>query len=373
IGRDWFPDFLPDRIRGEVEGFFKNLVTHGKKDTDYFFENPVVNRSGQERLLAWHWTLLTEGDGALQAVLASGEDITQQKHLQSQLLQAQKLESIGQLASGIAHEINTPIQYVGDNLRFLSESFDDLSKVIQHFPALIESVKADRVTPGQIAETESLLAHADLAYLTAEIPKAVDQALEGVERVATIVRAMKEFAHPDTAEITPLNLNHAIESTITISRNEWKYVADLETDFDYSLPDVPCLPGEFNQVILNMLVNAAHTIADALGPEPDHKGTITVKTGREEGWAVIRISDTGMGIAPDVLPKVFSPFFTTKKVGRGSGQGLAICHNVIVEKLKGAIDVETELGKGTTFSIRLPMLETGAEKSAALLPGQRGL
>jgi PAS domain S-box-containing protein len=361
LGRNWFSLFVPDRVRDEVQAFYKNLVTHGQKDVDYFYENPIINRAGQERLIAWHATLITRPDGTFESILASGEDITEQKRLQVQLLQAQKLESIGQLAAGVAHEINTPTQYVGDNIRFLQESFQDLSLVIKEFFLFIAAVKSGQIPAGMIAEIEETLKQADIAYLTEEIPKAVEQALEGVNRVATIVRAMKEFAHPDSAEIALTNINHAIESTVTISRNEWKYVADVETDFDADLPEISCLAGQFNQVILNMLVNAAHAIAEALGPSSNKKGTITIKTLAQGPWAIIQITDTGTGIPAEVLPKIFDPFFTTKKVGQGSGQGLAISHNVIVEKLKGKIDVATEWGKGTTFTLCLPLREIPAE------------
>jgi signal transduction histidine kinase len=178
--------------------------------------------------------------------------------------------------------------------------------------------------------------------------------LEGVTRVSTIVSAMKEFSHPDTKERIPLDLNHAIESTITVARNEWKYVADLETQFDSSLPPISCLPGEFNQVILNLIVNAAHAIADVIEKGSDKKGKITVQTQNTNEWVEIRIQDTGSGIPETVQCRIFDPFFTTKEIGKGTGQGLAIARSVIVDKHKGSIHFETEQGNGTTFIIRLP-------------------
>jgi signal transduction histidine kinase len=149
-------------------------------------------------------------------------------------------------------------------------------------------------------------------------------------------------------------LNHAIECTITVARNEWKYVADVETDFDQSLPPISCQPGEFNQVILNLIVNAAHAIAGVIGKGGPEKGKIKVQTRDCQGWAEIRIQDTGSGIPEKVQARVFDPFFTTKEIGKGTGQGLAIARSVVVDKHDGTIHFETAEGKGTTFIIRLP-------------------
>jgi PAS domain S-box-containing protein len=278
------------------------------------------------------------------------EDITERKHLRGQLLQAQKLESIGQLAAGIAHEINSPTQYIGDNLRFLRDAFQDLQLLIpSNQPQVAEAATGDAspATPEKVERTNT-------AYLLEEIPKALEQAIEGVTRVSTIVGAMKEFSHPGTKEKIPLDLNRSISSTITVARHEWKYVADLDTEFDRSLPPIPCQPGEFNQVVLNLIVNAAHAIADVLGEGSPQKGKITVETRNCPAWAEIRIRDTGTGIPEKVRGQVFDPFFTTKEIGKGTGQGLAIAHSVIVDKHNGSIHFETEEGKGTTFIIRLP-------------------
>jgi signal transduction histidine kinase len=279
----------------------------------------------------------------------------QRKQMQVQLLHAQKMESIGQLAAGIAHEINTPTQYIGDNTRFLKDAFDGFKTVLDRQSELLHAVKAGTATDGLIAGVESASQTADLDYLTVEIPKAIQQSLDGVDRVANIVRAMKEFSHPGTAEKTAVDLNRGIESTLTVCHNEWKYVAEMVTQFDTDLPAVPCLPGEINQTILNIVVNAAHAIADVVGNTGQGKGTITVTTRRDGDWAEIRIRDTGTGIPERARPRVFDPFFTTKGVGKGTGQGLAIAHAVIVEKHGGTIAFETEDGKGTAFIIRLPL------------------
>ncbi len=288
--------------------------------------------------------------------LLLAEEITEYKLMELQLVQAQKLEAIGQLAAGIAHEINTPIQYVGDNTRFLQESFFEMVSLLDKYHGLVKTAKGGALACEQLSDVERAETEIDLDYLTREIPKAIYESLGGLARVAEIVRAMREFSHPDIGEKVATNLNKAIENTITVARNEWKYVAEMQTDLDADLPRVPCLPGEFNQVILNLLVNAAHSIADVVGDGTHGKGTITVTTRRAGNWVEISIRDTGMGIPEWARGKIFDPFFTTKEVGKGTGQGLAISYNVIVEKHGGTITFDTELWQGTTFVIRLPIV-----------------
>jgi signal transduction histidine kinase len=186
-----------------------------------------------------------------------------------------------------------------------------------------------------------------------------------VQRVSKIVGAMKEFSHPGTGEKTAVDLNRAIESTLTVATNEWKYVAEVATDLDAALPPVVCLPGEFNQVILNMVVNASHAIGDVVGDGGKGKGTITVSTRHDGDDVEIRIRDSGTGMPEHIRARIFDPFFTTKGVGRGTGQGLAIAHSVIVDKHGGTIQVESEVGKGTTFILRLPIQPAVAERRAA--------
>ncbi|MBU0595079.1 histidine kinase, partial [Candidatus Bipolaricaulota bacterium] len=200
-----------------------------------------------------------------------------------------------------------------------------------------------------------ILDELDLDFLKEEIPKAIAQSLEGVGRVAEIVRSMKEFSHPGGTEKQATDLNRAIEATITVARNEWKYVAEMAMDLDPDLPPVPCLAGDFNQVILNLIINAAHAIGDVVGENSGEKGTVTITTRQNGDWAEIRISDTGTGIPEENRSKIFDHFFTTKELGKGTGQGLAIAHAVITEKHSGTITVESEVGKGTTFIIRLPI------------------
>ncbi len=292
--------------------------------------------------------------GRVTSFVVVKRDVTQQRQLESQLQQARKLESIGQLAAGIAHEINTPTQYVGDNIRFVQEAFTELNALLGKLSAL---------SGGAVSAEAQALASADLEFLREEVPKALEQSADGCQRISGIVKAMKDFSHPGQDK-TPVDLNRAIASTVTVASNEWKYVAEMQTDFDAQLPPVVCLPGEFNQVILNMLVNAAHAITDVVG-DGGGKGTITVTTRQVDGFAEIRISDTGTGIPPEIREKIFDPFFTTKQVGKGTGQGLAIAHDVIVNKHGGTIAIESEPGKGSTFIIRLPLAPASAATARA--------
>jgi len=314
----------------------------------------------KEGFLGLSLTLMQSASGEAAGILLLGANITKRKLMQSQLAQAQKLESIGQLAAGIAHEINTPIQYIGDNMLFLQESFHDLSTLLEHYAALYQMCRDGAPMASVLGQIETTTAAIDVAYLTAEIPTAIQQSLEGVERVATIVRAMKEFSHPGTKEKVSVDLNKAIESTITVARNEWKYVAQMVTDLAPDLPLVPCVPGELNQVILNILVNAAHALGDGGGDGAPEKGTITVSTRQGGDGVEIRIADTGPGIPEAIRDKIFDPFFTTKEVGKGTGQGLAIAHTVVVEQHGGQLTFETAEGEGTTFIIRLPLTLSGS-------------
>jgi PAS domain S-box-containing protein len=285
----------------------------------------------------------------------------QRQQIELKLRQAQKLEAIGQLAAGIAHEINTPIQYAEHNLRFLNESFTGLKELLDHYQILLLAAQAGSVPQELVQEVKALITKVDAASLVGEIPAAIGEALQGTERISKIVRAMKEFSHPGTGnkeKPEATNLNQAIESTITIARNEWKYVAEMVTEFDPNMPPVPMFAGEFNQVMLNLLVNAAHAIADVLGKGSRSKGTITVSTHRDNGWAEVRVRDTGAGIPENIRHRIFEPFFTTKAVGKGTGQGLALAHSVIVERHRGELQFETEMGKGTCFVVRLPLNQT---------------
>jgi len=297
--------------------------------------------------------IVQEGNEA--AAVLTFRDITQRRLLEMRLRQAQKLESIGQLAAGIAHEINTPTQYISDNIRFLKDAFQELTAVLAVCREAHEALQHGQSPAELLQRAATVFASLDVDYLSREIPLAIQQSLEGLERVARIVRSMKEFSHPGGEEKQAIDLNRAIESTLTVSRNEWKYVADVETDLDPHLPPVWCLVGDINQVMLNLIVNAAHAIAEKNGDDRSRKGKIVISTKSAGEWAEIRVSDTGVGIPPHIRDKVYDPFFTTKPVGRGTGQGLAIAHAVITERHGGTIDFESQVGHGTTFIVRLPL------------------
>jgi PAS domain S-box-containing protein len=285
-------------------------------------------------------------------LLITGADITERRSLQEELRQAHKLEAIGQLAAGVAHEINTPVQYVTDNTRFLKESW----AVVDELLSMARQLAGPAVDKSELhLKLHKRCEEVDLDFLKEEVPLAVDHSLDGLGRIAKIVRAMKEFSHPGSAEMQPINLNQAIELTVTVARSEWRHVADVHMELDPALPLVLCNAGEFNQVILNLLINAAHAVGDAAKQQQGAKGTITLTTKCDGEWAEIQINDSGSGIPKEISERIFEPFFTTKEVGRGTGQGLALAHSIIVKKHGGKIWFDSAPGKGTTFFLRLPL------------------
>ncbi|MBX3259025.1 MAG: PAS domain S-box protein [Labilithrix sp.] len=286
------------------------------------------------------------------------EDVTEKKHLEGSLRHAQKLEAVGRLAAGIAHEINTPIQFVNDNVHFLRESFSAVLSLVGRLEA--EMAEHGEELHERYREAE---ADADWPYLGAEIPKSIAQTIDGLQRVATIVQSMKSFAHEDRGEQAPADLNAALASTLTVATHELKGIAVPVTKFG-DIPPVVCFRGDLNQVFLNLVVNAAHSIADVV-KQTGGLGRITLSTRRDGDEVVIAISDTGAGIPDDVAAKMFDPFFTTKEVGRGSGQGLALARAIVVKKHGGSIDFDTKLGVGTTFVIRLPIGGAAAPEARA--------
>jgi PAS domain S-box-containing protein len=279
--------------------------------------------------------------GEPQVVLAA-LDVSDRVAIETELFQAHKLEAVGQLAAGIAHEINTPIQYIGDNLRFLQDSFPRLSRLLAH-----PSDPSAPASEGSDPEERD--------FLSSEIAKACAESLDGIEHIRRIVVAMKEFAHPDEQEMGAVDLNRVVETTLLLARNEWKHVAVLEKDLDPSLPMLLGRDGEIGQVVLNLLVNAAHAVDDAAPAKSGELGTIWVSTQNCALWAELRIRDSGTGIPAEVQPKIFDAFFTTKPVGKGTGQGLTLVRS-LVQKHHGTIRFETEVGRGTTFIVRLPCL-----------------
>jgi signal transduction histidine kinase len=290
-------------------------------------------------------------------------DVTDQRRLENELAQAQKLESVGRLAAGVAHEINTPVQFVSDSVSFVREAMEDLSEIVDKYRELRNATEKGADVAAAAKAAEEAEDDADLDYILENAPVALDRARDGLGRVAAIVRSMKEFAHPDRKEMAQADLNQAIQSTLVIASNEYKYVAEVETDLG-DLPLVNCYAGEINQVVLNLIVNAAHAIGDVV-KETQAKGKIRVATRVLDDQVEIAISDTGKGIPVEVRAKIFDPFFTTKEVGKGTGQGLAIARSVVVDKHGGTLHFETEVGRGTTFYIRLPINGPSSASAAA--------
>lgn len=293
--------------------------------------------------------------GEVYAGICLYEDFTENLLLERDLRQSQKLEAVGQLAAGIAHEINTPMQYIGDNIRFLDDSFQDISKVLKTCLLWQESAGKEDLTGDIHRRLADAIEEADIAYFLDEIATAIEQSIEGVGRVEKIVRAMKDFSHPGGDEKKAANINKILESTVTVSRNEWKYVAEMDMDCAVDLPLVPCLASELSQVFLNIIVNSAHAIDDINKGDKKEMGKISIRTKKIPHGIEIRITDTGGGIPEKIQERVFEPFFTTKVRGKGTGQGLAIAHRVIVDKHQGRLSFASEKGRGTTFIIELPV------------------
>jgi PAS domain S-box-containing protein len=365
------PAMLIDRsASGEALHKVSQAIRTGRKVS---VEVKALHKNRSTFSVGMTWSpIATIGDGASHYVCV-GADITlrlaqelAQRELQQALLAemhereriaielrlAQKLESVGRLAAGIAHEINTPIQYVGDSVYFLQSAQADLKKLRAEYRHAIDRLALHEPPETVLPALEHLESSLDLDFLLTEIPKAFDRTLEGVERVAAIVRAMKESTHPHSAQHSDADLNHAIETTLTVARAEYKYHAEIETQLG-DLPPVSCNLGELNQVFLNLVVNAAHALAES-GKDASN-GRIRIVTGVEGNEVKISVTDNGCGIPPENLEKVFDPFFTTKPVGRGTGQGLAIARSIVVERHNGRIDVTSVVGEGTTFTLHLPI------------------
>ena len=283
---------------------------------------------------------VVDPSGEQEGLVCVFTDITSRKHLEQQLIQSQKMEAVGQLSAGIAHEINTPIQYIRDNTMFFKSEFASIKEKI----ASMLNINVDQAVDE------------DLNYALNEIPKAIEETLEGIEAVAEIVRSLKEFSHPGSEEKIFVDINQSLQSTVTVSKNEWKYLANIDWNLDSSIPEIPCFPGELNQVFLNIIVNASHAIESKIKKgENKALGTITIKTEQKDDNIVISIKDTGNGVKEDIKNKIFEPFFTTKEVGKGTGQGLSLAYSTIVQKHRGSIWFESEEDKGSTFFVSLPL------------------
>lgn len=326
-------------------------------------ELKFINKSGQTK------TILSticpiQHDASLNSRLMMATDISTQKQMQSQLDQAMRMESVGQLAAGVAHEINTPMQYIGDNVRFVARTLDKLENVLEHLPLLVDP----EVTEDQFRTMrESILQTIKPSKVKSsleQIPEALQDTIEGVVSVAKIVAAMKEFSHPGSEQKSQVCINHILDSTITVAKNEWKYVADLETNFAADIGKIEALPSELNQAFLNIIVNAAHAIADCVATGVYAKGMLSISTQSRDDGVLITITDNGGGIPESIREKIFEPFFTTKDVGKGTGQGLSIAFSVVTMKHGGTIKLKDNEDIGTTFEVWLPVNSPGGEHDA---------
>ncbi len=298
----------------------------------------LQTREGKVRVISESFSPIKNEQGDTLGYILIFGDITELKSREDRAILSQKMESIGQLAAGIAHEINTPMQYIGDNLSFLQKAFSNINGEIKNPPPRIDKLKK-------------------------EVPHALEDAIEGVKRVNRLVLSMKNFAHPGDAEMKMGNINEGIKSTLEIAKNEWKYATEVKLDLDNGLPQIFCRMEEINQVILNMVVNSAQAIAEAREKGIIEKGLIKISTLSRGEIIQIIINDNGAGISSENKEKIFDPFFTTKEVGKGTGQGLTIAHDIIVNKHKGELMVASEPGQGTTFTINLPLKISGTEKN----------
>ena len=323
----------------------KGFQRHGTPFWSELWLSPIKNAQGETT----HFIAVTNNITQLR------EAEYQRKMLEVELREAQKLEAIGQMAAGIAHEINTPTQFIGDNTRFLRDSFAQVNPLLRRMLEVLKDIVNKTATSESAEAIQRQAAKIELEYLLLEIPQAIDQTAEGVDRVSRIVRAMKEFSHPGVREKTLADINRAIETTVIVARNVWKYVAEVEFDLDTNLPPTTCFPGEFNQVLLNLIVNAAHAIEDAIAVGRYARGCIKISTRTLDGNVEIRIADNGMGIPAGVCDRIFEPYFTTKAVGRGTGHGLAMSRSIIVDLHAGRISFETEPGVGTSFIVLIPL------------------
>ena len=356
IGSDWL-NYSPPEEHDVSRARLKKVLEEG---ASLSFESTTPGPDGLPMWFSSQLGPMYQNDRVIGAVLVT-YDVTSLKRAQAEYTATQRLAAVGTLAAGVAHEINTPIQFVNDSIHFLRDAANDISGVVYAYKRVAQ-VAATGFSQGAIAaaleDAVEREEHADLAYLADNVPKAFDRCLDGLSRVTTIVRSLKEYAHPSQDQRASVDLNHAIQNTVTIARSEYKYVAELVTEYG-PIPAVTCHVNDINQVVLNLIVNAAHAIGDVVRGTDTH-GKITVRTHQDGDWVVISVSDTGTGIPDHIAPRIFEPFFTTKEVGKGSGQGLALAWAVVKNKHGGDLTFETRQGEGTTFHVRLPIHGKGS-------------
>lgn len=343
-------------IGSSLESVFSPEFLHEIAGTDGHIETVLVGPKTQQRkTLMCAQSAFDSANSIPEFHVIMLHDVTEQKKLEQLVMQSQRLQSVGSLAMGIAHEINTPIQYVRDNTLFVNRELENVMEYIKSTRAIIDKLAEDPALSTDVAVVQELYEALDLEYVMAEMPKALAQTYEGAESVASIVKSIKEFSHPGSEEKEFANVNRAIESTLAVCKNEWKSVAAIDLNLDPELPEVLCFPGEINQALLNLVVNAAQAIESQKGKTPDLKGEISISTLVRNKHVVILVKDNGCGIAEEDCKRVFDPFFTTKEVGKGTGQGLSLVYASITERLGGEVLLTSKKGKGTTFTINIPM------------------
>lgn len=335
-----------ERVRAAIRSFASGAATSGEP-----IDCRALTSHGQVRELRMFLSDRTSDGTRVRGIVL---DVTRQKALETELRHAQKLESVGRLAAGVAHEINTPIQFIGDSVQFARDALTDLVAVTDKYRATADGVLAGSSDVSTLAnDAVTAAVESDLDYLVDQLPKALERALDGTSRVATIVRSMRAFAHPDATEPQAIDLNEAVRSTLVVARSEYKNVAEVVIDCAV-LPPVTCWVGDLNQVVLNLVVNASHAIADKVASSGE-RGTIRVATELAGTDVIVSISDDGTGIPAAIRDRIFDPFFTTKGVGGGTGQGLALARSIVVDKHHGSLTFDTVMGEGTTFHIQIPV------------------
>jgi two-component system, NtrC family, sensor kinase len=344
-------DQIHPRDRAHYQSTLNDLIDRGREGK---LEYRLLTRSEQERFVQDYVCVerLPDGTVRVEGLLVDQTDLIRAR---KRLDRTRLLQSMGQLAAGIVHEINTPIQFIGDNLQFLSESFEQILTLMKHYRRTAEeaaSAPAGSATPELRAEASDA---SDFDFLQQEIPQAIRQSADGVRHVAAIVTAMRDFSHIDERRMAPSDINKAIRSTLIIVHHQLKYVAEVETNLDPDLPMVMCCIDDLNQVFINLLVNAAHAVGDVVGARGTQKGIIRVATRPDDGSVAIVISDTGAGIPEEVQKRMFEPFFTTKGHDKGTGQGLLYVKTIVVDKHHGTLTWDTKPGLGTTFTVRIPI------------------
>ncbi|KIX11094.1 PAS domain S-box protein [Dethiosulfatarculus sandiegensis] len=345
---DLAPQELADKHYQTDQALWKNRKSQ-------IYEAKIISGKNKQLDVIINKAVFHDSDNNPLGIVGVVVDITERKRMAAQLIKAQRLDAIGQLAAGIAHEINTPTQYIHNNIEFLGEAFENVFGTAVSSPESNDDKPHENSTASSKNGNPVLCAKEDFQGLSIDIKDALDGCLEGIERISAIVSSMRYFSHPGTDHKAPIDVNNALEHAITVSRNEWKYYADVKTQLDQDLPYLEGYAAPLNQAILNLIVNAAQAISQVLGENPKEKGLIHIKTQRLGQTIEIKITDNGPGIPEEILPRIFDPFFTTKEVGKGTGQGLALVNAIVVEKHGGNIEVETEIGKGTSFIIQLPV------------------